>query len=108
MNLRATPANVLALLLAALSMLTAFCLIRRKPDSNVPLLFYSLSVAYAVRTGRPLTARVFAAGLLLALMLRFEFLNRSLTRLALVLEILALGGIALDFVSDVFELRLHG
>jgi hypothetical protein len=56
-------------------------------DSNIPLMYYALMIAYTNGLEERLSPLVIYAGLVLTLMLRFEFMNHALTRFVKALEI---------------------
>ena len=56
-------------------------------DSNIPLMYYALMIAYTNGLEEHLSPSVIYAGLVLTLILRFEFMNHALTRLIKTLEI---------------------
>lgn len=106
MNFEATPLNVTTMLLVAFSVYVLHFLAKKRLDSNLPLLFYIAILLYLRYSGRSLSPYLFAVGLILALMLRFEFLNPALTKVVLFLEMLAILGIAVKFTGDILGLRL--
>jgi hypothetical protein len=106
MNFEATPLNVTTMLLIAFAIYVLHFLAKKKLDSNLPLLFYITLLIYINFSGRSLNPYLFAAGLSLALLLRFEFLNGALTKLVLWLEMLAIAGIAVKFTGDILGLTL--
>jgi hypothetical protein len=105
MTFQATSINIITLLLVAFAMWVLQSLSKKDVDSPLPLLFYCGLVAYANFTDREVNTYLFSAGLLTALFLRFEFMNRAFTRIALILEFLLVSGIAAEFLNDVFRLR---
>ncbi len=105
MDFRATPLNIVSLLLIALAVCVLHFLSKRRIDSNLPLVFYVAVFAFLRYSDRELHPYLFFGGLALALLLRFEFMNRMFTTMALGLEMLAVGAIAVKFFSDAFGLR---
>ena len=82
----------------AVAVFAVFMLMRKRYDSNLPLLFYFFALVFANFFDRPVDPRLMYPGLALVLMLRFEFLGAGMTRfiafaanLALVLMIWAMG-----------------
>jgi hypothetical protein len=106
MNFEATPLNVTTMLLVAFAIYVLHFLVKKKLDSNLPLLFYIALLIFMNLTGRSLSPYLFAAGVSLALLLRFEFLNGTFTKVILFLEMLAVAGIAVKFTGDILGLRL--
>ena len=105
MYFRPTPVNVVSLLVIAFAVWVLYFLGKRKLDSNLPLIFYGAVFAFLRYSERDLNNYLFLGGLILALMLRFEFMNRFFTAMTLSLEILAIAGIAAKFFGDAFDLR---
>jgi hypothetical protein len=103
MNFRATPLNVSTLLLVAFALYVLHFLSKQKLDSNLPLLFYIGLVIFTNSTGRQVNPYLLTSGLALALLLRFEFLNGGFTRIVLWLEMLAVTGIAVNFLREAFS-----
>jgi len=94
---RPTSTNVTALLVIALAIFAVIMLIRKRYDSNLPLLFYLVALLFANFFDRPVDPRLMYTGLALVLLLRFEFLGLGMTKFiafcansALVLIILAM------------------
>jgi predicted membrane protein len=106
MDFDATPLNVTTMLLVAFAIYVLRFLAKKQLDSNLPLLFYIALLIFINFSGRSLNPYLFAAGLSLALLLRFEFLNSALTKFVLWLEMLAIVGIAVKFAGDIFGLNL--
>ena len=85
----ATALNITTLLLIVFAIVVVYFLYRKQADSNVPLVFYLAVLVFENFTDRGVSRTLYGAGLILALLLRFEFLNAPLTRALLVLESLA-------------------
>ena len=79
-----------------------FILMRKKYDSNLPLLFYFVALIFTNMTDRAVNPYLMMAGLGLALLLRFEFMNPSFTKLIAGLTTAALGVIVYVFLVEVF------
>ena len=77
---RPTPTNVTALLVIALAMAAVMMLMRKRYDSNLPLLFYFVALVFANFFDRPVDPRLMYTGLALVLLLRFEFLGAGVTK----------------------------
>lgn len=95
--------NVVALLLIAFAGVALYPLLKRRMESNVPLLFYCALVMYMTATGREPNTFLFLGGLFAALMLRFEFLSVALMNFFWGVEIIALLGFATRFFKEIFE-----
>src|SRR5512140_3660339 len=105
MDFRATPTNVVLLMLVALAACAAFALFKRRLESNLPLLFYCAAMGFIATTGREINSALFIAGLAGACMLRFEFMNRWVTNVIWTLELAAMSGIVFLFITEVFGIR---
>lgn len=103
MDFRSTPQNVTSLLLVALGILAAYFLGKKRFDSNLTILFYLFVLAYSNWTDRHVNTYLYGAGLALALLLRFEFMNVSITKVVLALEMIAVIAINLTYLSHVFS-----
>jgi hypothetical protein len=77
---RPTPTNVTALLVIALAIFAVAMLMRKRYDSNLPLLFYFVAFIFATFFDRPVDPRLMYSGLALVLLLRFEFLGVGMTK----------------------------
>lgn len=85
-----------------LGVIVILVLLRKKVDSNLPLIFYMAVIIFTLTTQRELHPYLLYSGLALALLLRFEFLNEPLTKVVLYLEIFALVCIIWAFLIQVF------
>ena len=72
--------NLTALLVVALAMLTVIFLLRKRYDSNLPLIFYFIAITFTNAFDRPVNPYIMYSGLVLALLLRFEFMGRGFTK----------------------------
>ena len=102
MDFRATPLNVTTLLVVTLGCIAGWFLTKRRFDSNLTIFFYLTVLAYAGWSDRHVNSALYGAGLILALLLRFEFMNPPLTRLVMVLEVCLLAAINLAYLGQVF------
>jgi hypothetical protein len=102
MDFRSTPLNVSTLLLVALGVIVILFLLKKKVDSNIPLVFYAAIIVFTLTTERELPGWALYSGLVFALFLRFEFLNPILTKAVLYLEIGAMTCILWSFMIQVF------
>jgi hypothetical protein len=103
MELQATPLNITTLLLVAFAIYVLYFLSKRRLDSNLPVLFFIGVAIFTNFTGRQVDTYLFAGGLVMALVLRFEFLNNIFTRFVLLLEMLTIAAIATKFTLQVFS-----
>lgn len=102
MNFRDTPLNVSSLLLIALAVVVMIVLLRKKYDTNLGLIYYLTVIIFTNTTQRDLHPMLLYFGLALALLLRFEFMNKFFTKTVAWLEIAALVMICWSFLIDVF------
>jgi hypothetical protein len=70
-----TPTNMTALLVVALAIVSVILLIRKKYDSNIPLIFYAAELFFANSFDRPVDPILMYGGLAFVLLLRFEFMG---------------------------------
>jgi hypothetical protein len=95
--------NLTALLVVCLAVLTVIFLLRKRFDSNLPLLFYFVAITFTNAVDRPVNPFVMYGGLVLALLLRFEFMGRGFTKFIAFCATSALAVIIWIMVSDVFS-----
>jgi hypothetical protein len=84
----ATPTNMTALLVIALALAAIVVLLRKRYDSNLPLLFYFIAVVFTRLFDRPVSPFILYGGLAFALLLRFEFMG------GIVMKIVNFGAVA--------------
>ena len=77
---------------------------KRRFDSNLPLFFYLVVLAFSNWSDRHVHEVLYGAGLTLALLLRFEFMNPGVTKLVMVLEIGAVAAINVSYLGDMFNI----
>lgn len=97
-----TPLNMTELLVAVLAIVAVVMLLRKKYDSNLPLIFYFVAVMFSNMSDRDINPYLLYSGLGLALLLRFEFMNQGFAK---VVSWLATGAMSLTiyvFLSQVF------
>ncbi len=82
--------NITTVLLMAFGAFVLYTRLRNWTESNVPLIFYALLVVFVNSWTDDLPKAPVYAGLTLALLLRFEFMARSLVRLVKFAEMCAL------------------
>lgn len=98
----ATPLNMSTLLVVALAVVTLVFLIKGRYDSNLPLLFYGVTVGLISVTDRSLDPYLLCTGIAFALVLRFEFMGKGFTKFIGVLNTFTIGLIVVVFLADVF------
>jgi hypothetical protein len=79
-----------------------FLLMKKKYDSNLPLLFYFVALIFTNMTDRSVNPYLMIAGLAFALLLRFEFLNPGFTKIMAGLTTVSMGVIVYVFLVEVF------
>jgi len=80
MEFDGTPMNMTTLLVAALAAVAVIILLRKRYDSNIPLLFYFIALLFSNLTDREVNPFLLYSGLAFALLLRFEFLNKGFSK----------------------------
>jgi xanthine/uracil permease len=99
----ATPGNVSTMLVIALAVVAVVMLLKGRYDSNLPLLFYVVTLGLISITDRTLPVYLLVAGIGVALVLRFEFMGKGFTKFVGIVNTLAIGLIALVFLGQVFN-----
>jgi hypothetical protein len=97
-----SPLNLTTILVAALALTAVFFLLRRKYDSNLPLFFYFVAVTFSNVTEREVNPYLLYAGLIFALLLRFEFMNQGFARIISFFTTSTLCLIVYVYLSEVF------
>lgn len=86
MPFQLTGLNVTTIALIAGAFIVLYTRARKWLDSNVPLFYYGIMIAYTNTLEGRLSPWVIYAGSALALLLRFEFMNTGMTALVQTLE----------------------
>jgi hypothetical protein len=102
-----TAVDVTALILVVFAAAVIYALARSRIDSNVPLLFYLGLACFTRMAGRDVHPNIFGAGVVLALILRFEFMNGPFTRMAAMLECVAVAVMSWDLLSGIPALPFY-
>jgi hypothetical protein len=102
MEFNATSHNVTEMLVIGLAVAAAILVLRKRYDSNVPLLFYFILVVFNNMSDRETNPYVLYVGLILALLLRFEFMGGGFAKLVAFLTTASLGIIIWMMMSEVF------
>jgi hypothetical protein len=102
-----TAIDVAALILVVFAAAVIYALARSKIDSNVPLLFYLALACFTHMAGRDVHANIFGAGVVLALILRFEFMNGPFTRAVAIVECAAVAVMSWDLLSGIPALPFY-
>ena len=77
MDFTASPKNITELLVVSLAVVSIIMLLKKRYDSNIPLLFYSLAVMFTNAVDRQVHPAILYGGLLFCLLLRFEFMGKK-------------------------------
>jgi len=99
----ANSENITELLVALLAVVAMVLLVKKKYDSNLPLLFYFVALIFTNMTDRSVNPYLLVVGLAFALLLRFEFLNPGFTKIMAGLTTLSLGVIVYVFLVEIFD-----
>jgi hypothetical protein len=81
MEFDGTPMNMTEILVAALAIAAVVTLLRKRYDSNLPLLFYFIAVVFTNLTDREVNPFLLYSGLAFAMLLRFEFMSTGFSKL---------------------------
>jgi hypothetical protein len=104
MEFNATSTNMTELLVVALVILSAIFLMRKRYDSNLPLLAYFAVIVFTnAAEGRSLNPFLLYTGVGLALTVRFEFMGAGFAKFIGYLATGSLCVITWVMVSDVFS-----
>jgi len=79
MYFNASPANITELLVVSLAVVAIIMLLKKRYDSNIPLLFYSLAVVFTNGVDRQVQPAILYGGLMFCLLLRFEFMGKKIS-----------------------------
>ena len=102
MEFNPTSLNVTELLVVALALVATVVLMRKRYDSNMPLLFYFVLILFSNATEREINPYLLYAGLMLAMLLRFEFMGGGVVKFVAFMTTATLMVIIYAMVSDVF------
>lgn len=102
MDFDPTSENVTTMLVVGLAILAMTFLMRKKYDSNLPLLFYFIAVLFSNMTDKSVNPYVMFSGLAFALILRFEFMNTGFSKLIAFCATASIGVIVYIFLAEVF------
>lgn len=97
-----TPLNMSTILVTALAIVAVLMLLRKKYDSNLPLMFYVVAVIFTQTTERTLNPLLLYGGMALALILRFEFMNAGFSKVIAFFATSSLGLIIYVFLAEAF------
>ena len=103
MEFNATSLNVTELLVVALAVVALLMVLRERYTSNLPLLFYFALIMFNNMTDREVNPYVLYAGLLVAMILRFEYMGGPFVKLIAFMTSASLIVIAYLMVSEVMS-----
>jgi hypothetical protein len=92
MGFQATPYTVTTALMVAFALFIIYVRMKNWLDSNVPLIFYVILVIYMQAVDGIVPLWLILASFGLTMILRFEFINPTLTKSVKFLEICTLSG----------------
>lgn len=102
MDFNGTPLNMTTLLVISLAAVALFFILRKRYDSNLPLLFYFVAVLFTNLTDREVNPYLLYTGLIFALLLRFEFLSPGFSKVIAFFAGGSMGLIIYVFLVQVF------
>jgi hypothetical protein len=98
----ATSENITTLLVVVLAVVAMYFLVRKKYDSNLPLLFYFVALIFTNMSDKAVNPYLMFIGLGFAMMLRFEFMNTGFSKLVAFFATAFMGIIVYVFLVEVF------
>jgi hypothetical protein len=101
-DFNANSENITALLVASLAVLAMIFLMRKKYDSNLPLLFYFIAMIFTNMSEKNVNPYLMFIGLAFAMLLRFEFMNPGFSKVVAFLATASMGLIVYVFLVEVF------
>jgi len=76
----ATPTNMTEVLVVCLAIVAIVMLLKKRYDTNLPLLFYVVALVFTHLVDRPVNPLIMYGGLAFALLLRFEFMGGPIVK----------------------------
>jgi len=101
MEFNPTSVNVTEVLVISLAVVATVLVMRKRYDSNLPLLFYLVLVLFNNMSERGINPYLLYTGLILALLLRFEFMGGPFAKLVAFLTAASLGVIIWMMMAEV-------
>jgi hypothetical protein len=101
-ELDANSENISALLVVVLALVAMFLLVKKRYDSNLPLLFYFVALVFTNMSEKSVNPYLLFIGLGFALLLRFEFMNAGFSKVVAFLATASMGLIVYVFLVEVF------
>ena len=102
MDFQSTPTNMTTLLVVVLAVIALLAILRKRYESNLPLIFYFVAVVFSNLSDREVNPVLLYSGLAFALLLRFEFMNQGFAKIISVFATGSLGLIIYVFLAEVF------
>ena len=97
-----TPLNVANLLLIAFGVVVIALLAKEKHDTNLSLIFFGAMIAFVTFTTREIPPLLLYGGTAMALVVRFEFMNKSFTKFFAILLQLAIAAVIYVCLVEIF------
>jgi hypothetical protein len=88
-------------LVVCLAVVGILMLLRKRYDSNIPLLFYSLAVVFTNAADRQVQPAILYGGMAFCLLLRFEFMGTGFSKMIAFLAGVGLAAMTWVMMSDV-------
>ncbi len=101
MDFNATPTNMTAILVVCLALVAIVFLLRKRYDSNLPLLFYFFAIIFTRLFDRPVNPFILYGGLAFAMILRFEFMGGVVMRIVSFFAVAGLFTVVWAMMADV-------
>ena len=101
MDFNPTSTNMTEVLVMSLAVVAAVLLMRKRYDSNVPLLFYFFLILFMNLSDRSLNLYLMYGGLTLAMILRFEFMGAAFAKVVAIFTTASLCLIIWFMIQDV-------
>ena len=98
--------DLTTLLVVALAVVAVVMMVRKRYDSNLPLIFYFVALVFTNLSDRTVNPYMLYAGLIFALLLRFEFMGGGFSKFIAFLATSSMCLIIWGFLADVFGERL--
>jgi hypothetical protein len=101
MSFNATPTNMTELLTVCLALAAIVMLLRKRYDTNLPLLFYFVALVFGNLFDRQVNPYIMYGGLAFALLLRFEFVGGVVMKVINFFAMIGLFSMVWAMMSDV-------
>jgi len=101
MAFEATPTNMTEILVVVLAIIAIVMLLRKRYDSNLPLLFYFFALLFTNFADRPVNPYLMYGSMAFALLLRFEFMNTGFSKFVAFFAGTGLCAMIFAMISDV-------